>query len=216
MHTYSADDGRTAVRLARAVVDACVKGGKIPPFPKGLPPKLKENAGVFTTLSQFPSGLLRGCVGFAEPVLPLVQAIAHSARAAALEDGRFDPVVEGELPNLTIEVSLLTPPAVARASTPKELVSQVQVGRHGLIARAQGHGGLLLPQVATEQGWNVEEFLSHTCAKGGFDADAWRTGAVKIFTFEAEIFSETAPRGEIERHGRERPAAAKAPRPDAS
>lgn len=216
MHAYSNDEGLAAVRFARTVVDACVKGGAIPPFPKALPAKFKENAGVFTTLCQFPSGLLRGCVGFAEPVLPLVQAIAQSARAAALEDVRFSPVAEGELADLTVEVSLLTAPVATKAANAKDLVGKVEVGRHGLIARAKGRGGLLLPQVAPEQGWDAEEFLSHTCMKGGFDPDAWRRGEVTIFTFEAEIFAESAPHGEVERHGGGGPVDAKAPRPGAS
>ncbi len=196
-HAYTLEEGAAAVRAARATVEAAVKGkpGPRPAFPK----KFDGNAGVFTTLTTHPEGKLRGCVGFAEPVLPLKEAIVASATAAAVEDGRFEPVTADELDGLVVEVSLLTAPKAIVAATPEELVRKVIVGRHGLIVREGRRGGLLLPQVATEWKWTPQEFLEHTCQKAGQPPDFWKSPRATVLAFEAEIFAESEPRGEVVR-----------------
>lgn len=202
---YTAEQGAAAVRLARAVVEASVRGEnlRIP----SMDAVFDRPSGVFTTLSEFPSGRLRGCVGFAEPVFPLRRALVEVSRAAALEDARFSPVKPEELEALLVEVSLLTPPALVAAETPEALVAAIEVGRHGLVVRRGGTGGLLLPQVAVEWGWGPQEFLEHTCTKGGFPPDAWRSRDTRVLAFEAAVFSERTPGGDVEREEEPRGAA---------
>ncbi len=136
--------------------------------------------GAFVTLSQ--RGNLRGCIGYPEAVYPLYETIMRSGMSAALHDPRFSPVTPGELADLHIEISVLSP---LRQATPEE----VEVGTHGLVIERGHYRGLLLPQVPVEWGWNREEFLEDTCRKAGLPADAWREGAT-LYTFTAEVFSE--------------------------
>ena len=196
---YSTAEGEAGVRAAREVVEAAVAGrGKAPPL--NLPESFESRAGVFTTLTSHPSGKLRGCIGFAEPIMPLKEALATSARAAALEDGRFAPVTKEELGAILVEVSLLTPPKPIAVRRPDDRVNEVVVGRHGLIVRKGRRGGLLLPQVATDWEWDAEEFLEHTCEKGGYEPDFWKSEEATVLYFEAEVFGEVEPRGEVQRH----------------
>ncbi|MDE3155927.1 MAG: AmmeMemoRadiSam system protein A [Acidobacteriota bacterium] len=137
--------------------------------------------GAFVTLRR--GGDLRGCIGSPESDEPLVETIMQCAIASATSDPRFDPVTASEFLRLEIEVSVLTP------IEPVDDVSSIEVGRHGLIAEQHGRRGLLLPQVATEWGWDREMFLAQTCVKAGLRPDAWRHGA-RLYRFEAEVFAE--------------------------
>lgn len=197
-HAFSLEEGTLAVKAARAFVEAAVRGAPKSPAVK-LPARFEKPSGLFTTLSKFPEGNLRGCVGFAEPVMPLAEALKAASVAAALEDGRFVPVTVGELEGITVEVSLLTAPKRVEADSPEGILRAVQVGRHGLIIRGGRQGGLLLPQVALEWAWGAEEFLAHTCQKGGLEQDFWKSEAARVLTFEAEVFAEERPRGEVRR-----------------
>jgi uncharacterized protein (TIGR00296 family) len=198
-HAYSDAEGEAAVRAARAVVEAAVSGEARNPR-LSLPEAFERKAGVFTTLTTHPGEKLRGCVGFAEPVMALKEALATSARAAATEDGRFQPVTKAELAGIVVEVSLLTPPRPIDAERPEDRVNGVVVGRHGLIVRKGRWGGLLLPQVATDWDWGPEEFLEHTCEKAGFEPDFWKSDEATVLAFEAEIFGEESPGGAVRRH----------------
>ncbi len=153
--------------------------------------------GVFVTLEQHPSGRLRGCVGFPTPSAPLHQSVPLAALYAAREDPRFPPVRPSELPDLRIEVSLLTVPTLVPGGNPEEVLSQVRIGRDGLVLRAEGVEGLLLPQVAPEQGWGPEEFLDGVCEKAGLAPGCWREPGARIYRFQARIFRETEPRGSV-------------------
>jgi len=197
----SADEGARAVRRARdALVAALGAPPDRGPAEEGeLPPVFAEPRGVFVTLRRYPGGDLRGCIGFPLPVLPLERAVREAAVAAATEDPRFPRVRAAELPSLTIEVSVLTVPVPIRASRPEEIVRAVKVGRDGLIVDGYGTSGLLLPQVAPEQGWSAEELLEGTCEKAGLPSRAWRDPKVTIRRFEAEVFSEPRPGGEAVR-----------------
>jgi AmmeMemoRadiSam system protein A len=143
---------------------------------------LHERRGAFVTLRK--GGALRGCIGRVEPNAPLLVMLPEVARQAALDDPRFPPVDAGELPQIRIEVSLLTTPAPVAG--PGDIV----VGRDGLIVASRARRGLLLPQVAVEYGWSVEEFLSHTCHKAGLPPQAWRDGAVRVLSFQADVCGE--------------------------
>jgi hypothetical protein len=105
------------------------------------------------------------------------------AIAAATEDYRFPQVQSGEISNLQIEISALTP--MRRISS----VDEIELGRHGIYIRKGDRSGTFLPQVATETGWTKEEFLGH-CArdKAGLGWDGWRDA--EIYVYEANVFSE--------------------------
>jgi len=141
---------------------------------------LEAELGAFVTLKRH--GQLRGCIGNIVGNGPLVATIERMAGAAAFEDPRFAPVTAAETGELEIEVSVLGP------LTPCPDPALVEVGRHGLYIRKAMHSGLLLPQVATEWGWDRETFLDQTCVKAGLPKGTWRQPKVEIWWFEAEIF----------------------------
>jgi uncharacterized protein len=194
--------GKRAVQLARETLDLVL--GPDPPTDPAvafreipLPAMFDQARGVFTTLRESPSGRLRGCIGYTLPVFPLRVGIPRTAASAALEDPRFSPVVLDDLPRTTIEVSLLTIPEPLPAGRPRDRVSHVRVGHHGLIVRWRHAEGLLLPQVAVEQHWNAEEFLAETCGKAGLALDAWLRPETEVFRFGSEVFAEQTPGGAV-------------------
>jgi len=142
--------------------------------------QLGRYRGVFVTYIE--DGRLRGCIGMTRPVYRLGPAAAEMARAAALEDPRFQPVTPSELDGISYEISVLTPLRLL------EDPLSVRLGTDGLLMIKNGASGVLLPQVPAEAGWNTaEEFLDGLCAKAGLPAGAWRAGAT-IYAFEAEVF----------------------------
>ena len=174
-----ADDQRRLLRLARQALEARVRNATPPPVEYGG--ALDWPCGAFVTIHH--RGELRGCLGRIEVNAPLADTIAHLAAVVSDSDSRFDPVSPLELADISLEISVLTPEEDVRS------IDQIEVGRHGLIIE-QGHRrGLLLPQVATEHGWDRETFLEQTCRKASLPPDAWRQGA-KILIFEAMVFRE--------------------------
>src|SRR6188768_1014104 len=159
---------RALVEVARSAVTGAIAGGSTPaPQPAGLE-NLPEASGAFVTLKR--DGQLRGCIGTLECRRPLAEEVARVAVSAAREDPRFDPLRPAELDDLDVEVSVLGPLEAIDPLDP----AAIEIGRHGLVVE-QGHRrGLLLPQVATEWGWDRLEFLAHTCAKAGLPADCWQ------------------------------------------
>ena len=139
--------------------------------------------GAFVTI--FCQGELRGCLGRVTSDMPLPRLIRQLAQEVADSDPRFEPVHAGELRDISIEVSVLTPEREVQS------VHDIEIGRHGLIVERERRRGLLLPQVAPEHGWDRETFVAHTCLKAGLPPDAWRRGA-RLFVFEAQVFGETA------------------------
>jgi len=190
------DDGTLAVRLARAAVAAALGAGPADAAGSALPELFLERRGVFVSWYLQPGHRLRGCIGFPEAVLPLGRAVREAAVSAALDDPRFPPVTAPELGSLVGEVSVLTP---LRPVPLEERPSSVEVGRDGLVVERGRARGLLLPQVASEQGWDREELLDGTCEKAGLEPGAWRSAAVRVFRFEAEVFRELSPGGAVER-----------------
>ena len=149
------------------------------PAPTGA---LAEHRGAFVTLHGG-DGELRGCVGLMRSDRPLLETVARMAVAAAIEDGRFEPVTEAELDGLSIEVSALSPLAPIRPE-------DVEVGRHGLLIGDGVRRGVLLPQVPGEHGWDRDTFLVHTCRKAGLPDDAWKKPGVELLAFTADVFRE--------------------------
>ena len=194
---YSDEDGELAVRIARAAVEGYVKHTKFP-LPK-VPELFKEKSGVFVTLTTHPGDSLRGCIGYPEPIMPLIDAIKDAAVSAASRDPRFPPVKPDELRTVKVEVSLLTPPEEISVKKPSDQVGEVRVGVDGLIVQRGFARGLLLPQVPVEWGWDAEEFVCQTCLKAGLMPDAWLQEGTKVFKFQAEVFSEEEPGGAVRR-----------------
>jgi AmmeMemoRadiSam system protein A len=177
----SEEQRETLLRVAREAVEAAAS--RLPYEPEADDPELQEPGAAFVTLKK--SGQLRGCIGAVEACEPMIESVARMARAAAIEDPRFPPVRPEEVATLTVDISLLSP------SKRVTDAMQIEVGRHGLIIEQGANRGLLLPQVATEWGWDREEFLDHTCVKAGLPKGSWRGGACKLYAFEAEVFGET-------------------------
>ena len=166
---------RARQAIARAIGAPLPNLESSPSFPEEL------CAGAFVTLRL--NGHLRGCIGYPESDLPLVEVIERCALSAAISDPRFPPLRADEWSGIDLEVSVLGP--IERVDDIREVI----VGRHGLIVEFGRQRGLLLPQVATEWNWSAEELASQTCAKAGLPRDAWQKGA-KLFKFEAEVFGE--------------------------
>jgi uncharacterized protein (TIGR00296 family) len=207
-------EGERAVHLARTSIEQTL-GPAAPGDPVGVDPAaaarvFREPRGVFVTLKQHPSGELRGCIGYPLPVVPLGEAIRDVGVAAATEDPRFPPVAPEEMLVLTVEVSILSVPQIVTTASRAATVAAVHPGRDGLIIEGYGRSGLLLPQVATEQGWGAEEFLDGTSEKAGLPPGAWHDPKVRVRRFEAEVFRELRPRGPVVRAPTE-PTGAPAP-----
>lgn len=169
--------------VKRALAQAVSKGRETPmpsdePAAKEAP--FNERFGVFVTLHDA-SGDLRGCIGNILPVATLAEGLWGRAQDAALNDPRFDPVTPAELSSLSIEISVLSRP-VSVASP-----NDIEIGRHGILLKKRGRSAVFLPQVAPEQGWNLETTLNHLALKAGLAPGAWREGA-SFEVFEAEVF----------------------------
>ena len=193
----SDSDGVVLVKTARKAVTEFLSNGNRMKLESDLKEKFSFNSGVFVTLNN-PDGL-RGCIGFPMPEKKLSHAIVEGAIAAATEDPRFPSVKTNELNDIVFEVTVLTPPVEIDVSDPMEYLEKIKVGRDGLIIRHSFSSGLLLPQVPVEYGWDVEEFLQHTCEKAGLARDTWKNESVKIEKFEGIIFKEETPNGAIVR-----------------
>jgi hypothetical protein len=193
----SDSDGVVLVKTARKAVTEFLSNGDRMKLEPDLEEKFSFNSGVFVTLNN-PDGL-RGCIGFPMPEKKLSHAIIEGAIAAATEDPRFPSVKTNELNDIVFEVTVLTPPVEIDVSDPTEYLEKIKVGRDGLIIKHSFSSGLLLPQVPVEYGWNVEEFLQHTCEKAGLARDTWKNESVKIEKFEGIIFKEETPNGVIVR-----------------
>jgi AmmeMemoRadiSam system protein A len=166
--------------IARKAVIAVVERDEVYEPEKPESAELNENSGVFVTLKY--KGGLRGCIGYVEPIKPLYIGVRDNAINAAVKDHRFLPVKESELEDIEIEISVMTPLAEV------ENIEDIEVGRDGLYIEGMGRGGLLLPQVAPEQGWDRDQFLDGVCGKAGLPAGAYNEPGVKLYSFSAHIF----------------------------
>jgi uncharacterized protein len=196
---FSIGDGRFLVSLARtAVGEYLSKRREIDP-PADTPKHLLEKSGVFVTLnSTKPTHELRGCIGYPFPTDSLAVATIRSAIEAATGDPRFDPVELAEFKErVVVEVSVLTVPDELAAKEPLERAKEIKIGQDGLIVGRGARRGLLLPQVAPEWNWDAEEFLSNCCLKAGLQPDAWLDKGTRVEKFQAIIFEETEPNGEV-------------------
>ena len=171
---------RAAIARAIGAPDASTSAAGAATVDESNAPNLR--VGAFVSLHV--AGELRGCIGYPEADLPLGDVVDRCAVSAAISDPRFPALAVDEWNGVDIEISVLGP---IEGVTD---ISEVVVGRHGLIVELGHRRGLLLPQVASERNWSAEEFASQTSAKAGLPRDAWRTGA-SVYKFEAEVFGET-------------------------
>jgi AmmeMemoRadiSam system protein A len=151
------------------------------------PPSFKENifnekCGAFVTLHI--DGNLRGCIGYIEGIKTIPETVKDMALASAFKDPRFSSLRREEYKEIDIEISILSP--IERVND----INDIVVGRDGIIITKGFKRGLLLPQVAVEQKWDRDTFLTHTCYKAGLSGDSWRNKDVLIEKFSAQVFSE--------------------------
>lgn len=185
------EEGQFALRTARQAIEEWVRNeGKTEAGE--YPESFGDSRGVFVSIHTYPDKELRGCIGFPEPVMPLIEALV-SAAISATHDPRFPRLKRTDLPHVVVEVSILTRPEEIDVRNPSEYPENITIGKDGLIVREGRRSGLLLPQVAVEWGWKPEEFLMHACAKAGLPPDEWKTGLCKICRFRAQVFSEERP-----------------------
>ncbi|MCS3924153.1 TIGR00296 family protein [Methanosalsum natronophilum] len=192
-------EGKMAVKISRTIITEFLSTGKkIATTEFDVSPIFNEHRGVFVTLNK--KNELRGCIGRPYPDTQLLDAIIDSAISAATNDPRFPVVRLIELDEILIEVTILTPPILIEGNE-DDIMSSIIIGEHGLIIKKGFNQGLLLPQVATEHGFDVYDFLSNTCLKAGLPPSQWKDKNTQIYKFEGQIFKEKSPGGEvIEKH----------------
>jgi AmmeMemoRadiSam system protein A len=194
-HTFSVNDKIILLKLARQTIYNYLKKENDTDInqlllriihevtgEKNIPKILLLKTGCFVTLNI--DGELRGCIGTFRNDRELYKNVHDMAIQSAFYDPRFPPLTNQEFTLINIEISVLTP------MTKVTNLDEIKVGEHGLYVKKGFYSGVLLPQVATEYGWDKEEFLSHTCRKAGLPMDAWKKEGIEIYKFSAIVFSE--------------------------
>jgi len=169
------------LKLVRDTIAQYLADGTRVPLPErdGV---LGQECGAFVTLHK--KGQLRGCIGNMMGRGPLIETIQEMAIAASTQDPRFGTVTPDELADIDIGISVLSPMRQTKD------VNEIEVGTHGILMKQGMYQGVLLPQVATEYGWDRETFLANTCLKAGLPTEAWRDPETQIYIFSAEVFGE--------------------------
>ena len=173
------EERRELLNIARSSVSSYLSAGgtEISSTLRGL----QRKGGVFVTIHKH--GDLRGCIGIFASEKPLYKTVAEMAAKAAFKDPRFSPLIHDELEEIDFEISVLSPLREINDT------QEIEIGKHGIYITRGASRGVLLPQVASEQGWDLETFLSHTCIKAGLPMDEWQRD-IKIEIFSAQIFAE--------------------------
>jgi AmmeMemoRadiSam system protein A len=177
----SDSEQKTLLKVARDTLEMWIRECKKPDLPE-VEGNLLAETGAFVTLHK--KGQLRGCIGNMVGQGPLVETIQNMAIAASTEDPRFNKMVEEELSDIDIEISVLSPMKRIKDT------NDIEVGKHGILLGKGWNRGVLLPQVAIEYGWDRETFLRQTCLKAGLAPDDWKDPETIIEIFSAQIFSE--------------------------
>ena len=206
------EEGEKAVKLARTVVEAHLdwlasSGSTHDRNANNDYDNIKlsrdaESYGVFVTLNYIDNHKqeqLRGCIGFPIAQKSLYRSIIDASIAAATQDPRFPPVDKKELAEIVFEVSILTPPEQIKVQNPMEYLNAIKIGRDGLILTWRYGSGLLLPQVPVEFKWDIEEYLANLCYKAGAPPDIWLMSDSKLYSFQAYIYRESDPNGNVVR-----------------
>ncbi len=175
------NDGKTLIAIAREAIQHCVKNQPYHCQPREEK-ALNKRSGCFVTIKK--NGQLRGCIGNFQGREPLFKDVVSMAVASATQDPRFSPMSCDELDHFNLEITVLSPLKKI------EYISVIEIGEHGIYIEKNFHRGVLLPQVATDHGWDRETFLNQTCAKAGLPTDAWRSPDADIYIFTGQIISE--------------------------
>ncbi|OEC98517.1 MULTISPECIES: TIGR00296 family protein [Methanobrevibacter] len=178
--------GQYLVKLAGNAIRQYLETGEKIKKSEDYPIELDEKLGVFVTLNK--NSNLRGCIGYAEPIMSAIEATIDVAIAAAVNDPRFPQVSLDELETLDLEVTVLTKPELIPVAHYNQYFDEIEIGRDGLIIQKGYSRGLLLPQVATENRFSVEDFLEHTCMKAGISTDSWMDESCDVYKFQGQIF----------------------------
>ncbi|MGH9951612.1 MAG: TIGR00296 family protein [Nitrososphaeraceae archaeon] len=196
MILFTLKEGQHLVNVARDIVERLFDDRR-----PSLEPLIETNvkAGVFVSIHDCSTGenILRGCVGFPLPRGEFCSSLEEAAIAAATQDPRFSPISKEELGKLIFEISVLNRPELISVAKPTDYLTMVKIGVDGLMLSWGEHSSLLLPQVALEFNWTVDEFLSNLCHKAGLTPDMWMNKDVKIYKFNCVIFRESKPRDGI-------------------
>ena len=184
MLSLTDDEKDALLKISRLVLEEYILNRKIVTVDQltmNLSNKFKVKAGGFVTLHK--DGNLRGCIGEILPEREILKVVMDRTISASSEDPRFPPVSLAELAKINIEISILTPPCHI------ETFKNIEIGKHGIILEKSGHCSVFLPQVAPEQGWNLETTLNHLSLKAGLSETDWKTDC-NFQTFEAIAFQE--------------------------
>ena len=198
MIKISDKDGEQLVRLARQAVKKYLdKSTIIHPIDQD---QLSQEAGVFVTLYYLGKNKeehLRGCIGFPITEKKLYQSVIEAAINAATQDPRFSSVGRDELANIIFEVSILSSPEKVKVQDTMDYKNHIKIGRDGLILKWKYGSGLLLPQVAMELNWDIDEYLTNICYKANAPPDIWLMPESQLYKFEAMVYKEAEPNGKI-------------------
>ena len=170
------------LRVARQSLENFLENGARIQFPTEIPELLEKRA-VFVTLRNREHGNLRGCIGQSKPLYPLIEAVAKTAISSAVEDTRFPSLTLDELPEMLIEINVLSPLA---PSIPED----VKIGKHGLMINKGSKGALFLPEVAVSNGWDLHTFLDELCRKADLPEGSWQEREAELYVFESEAWGE--------------------------
>lgn len=191
-------EGEQLVRLAREAVESFLINSAGKSIITRIP--FAEKMGVFVTLIHLDEKgqeSLRGCIGFPLPEKELFESVVEAAIAAATGDPRFPPLSPMELTRTVFEVSVLTPLEIIKVKHPAEYYKHIEIGRDGLVLRWERGSGLLLPRVAREMGWDIDDYLSNICFKAGASPDAWVMPNSELYKFQAIVYRESEPGGRV-------------------
>jgi AmmeMemoRadiSam system protein B/AmmeMemoRadiSam system protein A len=172
-------DKKMLLAFARKSIQQYLESETIP-LPRGFNHSLNRKQAAFVTLRKH--GILRGCIGHMTDNRPLCEVVGAMALQSAFNDMRFNPVKLDELPSIDIEISILTP--FKKIKDEHEIV----LGRDGVLLKKDNRQAVYLPQVGSETGWGLQEYLEHLCSKAGLPPDGWKDA--QLFTFRTEILHE--------------------------
>ena len=187
------EDGEYLVRVAREAIETFLKTGKVT-YPEA-PSKLRKMAAAFVTLLTYPKRELRGCIGYVEPIKPLIETVVDVAIAAATNDPRFYPVTLEEMDSIVVEVSVLGDHKLYRPA--RSALKDIDIGTTGIIIRRGPFSGVLLPEVPVEYCWDPETFIAETCIKAGLSPDCWLSDDTEAILYKGRTWTELEPRGEV-------------------
>jgi AmmeMemoRadiSam system protein B/AmmeMemoRadiSam system protein A len=179
------DDKKQLLALARKTIVYALRTQRVPQASElgvSISDAMKCPRAAFVTLKKHSQ--LRGCIGDIFPQRPLYKSVIRNAINACVNDRRFLPVTEEECNDITIEISALTPPEPVASS------NEIRFGIDGVVLSKDGHSAVFLPQVAPEQGWDVNQMLTQLSLKAQLPADAWKEGA-SFLVFQADVFGES-------------------------